>query len=179
MLSSTLEIYSNSKLIREVSPNPTPNHVHSPITDFNHLSDRSFLLCLSLNCSSRTRSSTISFSKLVPRKSRSRSVSISQLVSSSTSFLISLSLFWPPTATCTSHLCPHTLSCVPSPSHCPCPMPQQIRCSYPDTSDPKSKDPMGLGGSFCVQEGSCDRINDMRHWATERDFKLSEFKGLI
>lgn len=92
MLSSTLEIYSNSKLIREVSPNPTPNHVHSPITDFNHLSDRSFLLCLSLNCSSRTRSSTISFSKLVPRKSRSRSVSISQLVSSSTSFLISLSL---------------------------------------------------------------------------------------
>ncbi|KAJ1026119.1 hypothetical protein NDA18_003778 [Ustilago nuda] len=79
-------------------------------------------------------------------------------------------------AQCTQYLCPRTLSCVSKPSHCPCPFPQQIRCSYKDT-DSISQDQakraggtfdgvdaaLDLGGTFCVTADSCDEVNKILH----------------
>lgn len=79
-------------------------------------------------------------------------------------------------AQCTQYLCPRTLSCVSKPSHCPCPFPQQIRCSYKDT-DSAAKDhaqraggtfdgvdaALDLGGTFCVTADSCDEVNRILH----------------
>ncbi len=49
-------------------------------------------------------------------------------------------------AQCTHYLCPRTLSCVSKPSHCPCPFPQQIRCSYGDSSS-SAKDHANRAGA--------------------------------
>ncbi|SJX63513.1 uncharacterized protein SRS1_14269 [Sporisorium reilianum f. sp. reilianum] len=79
-------------------------------------------------------------------------------------------------AQCTQYLCPRTLSCVAKPSHCPCPFPQQIRCSYKDTSS-NAKEyaeraggtfdgvdaTLDLGGTFCVTADSCDEIQQLLH----------------
>ncbi|PWZ00281.1 hypothetical protein BCV70DRAFT_200435 [Testicularia cyperi] len=77
-------------------------------------------------------------------------------------------------AHCTQYLCPRTLSCVAKPSHCPCPFPQQIRCSFPDTdsvASERAKKAGGsfdgvdagkdLGGSFCVTATSCEEVEKM------------------
>ncbi|EST04989.1 hypothetical protein PSEUBRA_005791 [Kalmanozyma brasiliensis GHG001] len=75
-------------------------------------------------------------------------------------------------AQCTQYLCPRTLSCVSKPSHCPCPFPQQIRCSYKDASS-SAKDhvdraggtfdgvdaALDLGGTFCVTAESCEEVD--------------------
>ncbi|SPO26746.1 uncharacterized protein UTRI_04054_B [Ustilago trichophora] len=79
-------------------------------------------------------------------------------------------------AQCTQYLCPRTLSCVAKPSHCPCPFPQQIRCSFKDTSS-AAKDhaqraggtfdgvdaALDLGGTFCVTADSCEEVNKILH----------------
>ncbi|CAO1621197.1 unnamed protein product [Jaminaea pallidilutea] len=61
-------------------------------------------------------------------------------------------------ANCPNYLCPRTLSCVPNPSRCPCPFPQQTRCSYPD---PITGEIDG-GGSFCITDDhsspSCEKV---------------------
>ncbi|KAN0065248.1 Long chronological lifespan protein 2 [Thecaphora frezii] len=75
-------------------------------------------------------------------------------------------------ADCDRYLCPRTLSCVSKPSHCPCPFPQQIRCSYRDTDSRAAaiakksggsldgvEAQLDLGGTFCVTADSCDEVN--------------------
>lgn len=77
-------------------------------------------------------------------------------------------------AHCTQYLCPRTLSCVAKPSHCPCPFPQQIRCSYKETDTTSLEQAkraggsfdgtdaeLDLGGTFCVTADSCDEVNQM------------------
>ncbi|SNX84960.1 uncharacterized protein MEPE_03669 [Melanopsichium pennsylvanicum] len=79
-------------------------------------------------------------------------------------------------AQCTQYLCPRTLSCVAKPSHCPCPFPQQIGCSYKDTSSSAQEQAkrargsfdgvnaeLDLGGTFCVSAESCDEVDQILH----------------
>lgn len=74
-------------------------------------------------------------------------------------------------AQCTQYLCPRTLSCVAKPSHCPCPFPQQIRCSYKDASSNAKHHAqraggtfdgvdagLDLGGTFCITANSCGDV---------------------
>lgn len=87
--------------------------------------------------------------------------------------LTSTSLFCITSASCTQYLCPRTLSCVSSPSHCPCPFPQQIRCAYAD-HQPDGKSSMKEGGHFCVQAKDCKTVDGMRRLGT--GFRLQDLK---
>lgn len=54
---------------------------------------------------------------------------------------------------CSDYLCPHTLACVPEPSHCPCPDVQDIKCLVPDAED------QGASTVLCVRgQNECDDV---------------------
>ena len=73
-------------------------------------------------------------------------------------------------ATCTKYLCPRTLSCVDKPAECPCPFPEQIRCPYSDSESGS----IDLGGSNCIQEKDCNRVQLMR--ALGHSFRLKDLQ---
>ncbi|KAG8968557.1 Long chronological lifespan protein 2 [Tulasnella sp. 419] len=47
---------------------------------------------------------------------------------------------------CSHYLCPGTLDCVKTPTACPCPSPEDVKCIIPD-GEPKSKE----GTVVCVR----------------------------
>ncbi|KAF8507608.1 hypothetical protein JB92DRAFT_688390 [Gautieria morchelliformis] len=54
---------------------------------------------------------------------------------------------------CSSYICPKTLDCVDTPSACPCPNPEDIKCLVPDAQD------KGSATVFCVRgEAECADI---------------------
>lgn len=57
---------------------------------------------------------------------------------------------------CSNYLCPKTLDCVETPSACPCPNPEDIKCLVPDGQD------KGSATVFCVRgEVECSEIEHL------------------
>ncbi|KAF8592126.1 hypothetical protein K439DRAFT_1643784 [Ramaria rubella] len=59
-------------------------------------------------------------------------------------------------AQCSNYLCPKTLDCVETPSACPCPNPEDIKCLVPDAQD------KGSATVFCVRgETECAEVEKL------------------
>jgi len=66
---------------------------------------------------------------------------------------LSFTLLLTSTVQCSRYLCPKTLDCVDAPVACPCPSPEDIKCSVPDAQD------IGSATVFCVRgETECAEI---------------------
>ncbi|KAF9782972.1 hypothetical protein BJ322DRAFT_1073676 [Thelephora terrestris] len=61
---------------------------------------------------------------------------------------------------CSAYLCPDTLVCVDSPSQCPCPNVEDIKCLIPDFQDKLA------GTVICVRGGGCEDVDyHMNSWS--------------
>ncbi|KAF8524635.1 hypothetical protein BU17DRAFT_42788 [Hysterangium stoloniferum] len=57
---------------------------------------------------------------------------------------------------CSQYLCPKTLDCVDTPSACPCPFPEDIKCIVPDAQD------KAFATVFCVRgESECAQVEKL------------------
>ncbi|CAE6492325.1 unnamed protein product [Rhizoctonia solani] len=58
---------------------------------------------------------------------------------------------------CSQYLCPDTLVCVSSPTLCPCPAPEDIKCLIPDSEGGTS-----VGTVVCVRGSSgCEQLRSL------------------